>query len=259
MASPSQKPWEVQQGQATAPSDNGPAVSESPQDVIDENDPRLVSEVIDVNVEGDAYAQPAPPPDAKYHAKLKLEGVKQEGTSEKKDYTSKNFGKPPVPAYTTSISCQIIDSSGKYDGIVLYPAFGGGASTATRRDGTTQVATILARIRKPDGTPWAAPGLKLKQKEWMDLFVKALATEPEIGVETSWEASCMKCSEELKPQGKYASRTTGMHHFPPESDPAKRKAGLTFQPEIKCSVNPSHGYSKARAIVTRFLHLHELK
>lgn len=258
MATPA-KPWEVSQGQNAGAVDNGPVVSDAPQDVIDENDPRLISEPLDINLDADAYAQPAPPPDAKYKAKLKLEGVKQDGTSEKKQYASKNFGKPPVPAFTTSISCQLIDASGKYDGIILYPAFGGGASTAPRRDGSSQVATILTRIKKPDGTAWAPAGVKLNQKEWMDLFVRVMATEPEIGVETAWEASCMKCAEELKPQGKYAARTTGMHHFPPENDPAKRKLGLSNQPEIKCSVNPNHGYSKARAIVTRFLHLHELK
>lgn len=254
------KPWEVNAGQQGA-SDTGPEVSSAPQELIDENDPRLISEPLDVNVDADAYAQPAPPPDGKYRAKLKLEGVKQEGTSEKKSYAPKNFGKPPVPAYATSISCQLIDANGKYDGIVLYPAFGGGVSTAVRRDNSSQVGTILARIKKPDGSAWAPAGVKMNPKEWMELLVKALATEPEIGVETSWEASCRECGEveKAKGSGKFAARTTGMHHFPPETDAAKRKAGLTNSPEIKCAVNPAHGYSKARAIVTRFLHLHELK
>ena len=50
-----------------------------------------------------------------------------------------------------------------------------------------------------------------------------------------------------------------MHHFPAETDAAKRKLGQAFQTEIKCSVNAGHGYARARAIVVRFMHLSELK
>jgi hypothetical protein len=241
----------------------GPVPSDAPHEIIDENDPRLVSESLDANVEGDAYAQPAPPPDRTWRAKLKLEGVKQEGTSDVKPYTTGQTKKPPViPYFTTNISCSIIDPSGKYDGITVYPQFGGGANTNRRKDGTTQVTTILNRIKKPDGTPWAAAGQKMSQLEWIKLFVQALAGEPEIGVETQWEASCQKCAEIAKAQqykNGYPTRTTGMHHFPPEQDAAKRKVGLTNSPELKCAVDASHGYSKARAVVVRFLHLHELK
>jgi hypothetical protein len=234
--------------------------SDAPQELIDENDPRLVSESLDVNLEADAYAQPAPPIDGKYRAKLKLEGVKQEGTTDRKDYAASQTKKAPViPYYTTNISCSLIDPSGKYDGITLYPAFGGGVNTNRRRDGSTQVTTILCRLKKADGTPWATTGMKMSQLEWIKLFVKALATEPEIGVETAWEASCQKCGEELKKKGEYATRTTGMHHFPPEQDAGKRKLGQLFSPEIKCAADASHGYARARAIVVKFLHLTELK
>ena len=252
------KPWEVQQD-PTQGDPSAPEVSSAPQDIIDENDPRLVSETMEVNVDADAYAQPAPPPDAKYRAKLKLEGVKQDGTTERKDYTSRNFGKPPQPAYTTSISCKILDSTGRYDGLILYPAFGGGANTSARKDGSSQVATILARLKKPDGTPWVTSATRMNQKEWMELFIKVLATEPEIGVQTAWEASCRQCGDDLKPQGKFAARTQGMNHFPMENDAAKRKLGQTHSPEIKCAVNAGHGYARARAIVVSFHHLSELK
>jgi hypothetical protein len=261
----SNAPWAPSQGaapstQADAPKANGPTQpSDAPQDLIDENDPRLVSESLDVNVEGDAYAQPAPPPDGKYRAKLKLEGVKVEGSSEAKPYTSGQTSRAPIiPYFKTGISCSIIDPSGRFDGIVVYPQFGG-VNTNRRRDNTTQVTTILNRTKKPDGTPWAPTGLKMTQKEWIELFVRALAGEPEIGIETAWEASCQKCAEELKPQNKYPVRVLGMHHFPQERDNAKLKAGYMFTPEIKCAVNAAHGYGRARAVVVRFLHLHELK
>jgi hypothetical protein len=265
MSSPA--PWAPTQGSPATQADpskpNGPAPqqqvpSDAPQELIDENDPRLISESLDANLEADAYAQPAPPPDGKYRAKLKLEGVAQEGVQERKPYGT-GANRQKVPYFKTGLSCSIIDPSGKYDGIVCYPAFGGGANTDRRRDGSTQVTTILTRLKKPDGTPWAAAGMKMSQLEWIQLLVKALGTEPEIGIETAWEASCMACATELKPSGKYALRTTGMHHFPQETDGAKRKAGQQFQPEIKCAANPGHGYARARAIVIKFLHLSELK
>ena len=266
----SSTPWAPQQGAAPSTTEEakpngaaqhaGAAPADVPQEIIDENDPRLISESLDTNLEADAYAQPAPPIDGKYRAKLKLEGVKQEGTTDVKPYTVGQTSKPPIiPYYKTNISCSIIDPSGKYDGITVYPQFGGGANTNRRRDGSTQVSTILARIKRPDGQPWAQSGVKMTPREWIELFVKALAGEPEIGIETQWEASCQKCGEELKAQGKYSTRTTGMHHFPAEKDPAKLKAGQRNTPEILCAVNAAHGYSRARAIVVRFLHLHELK
>lgn len=255
------KPWEATQGlgsETAADNHADSAAADASQEILDENDPRLVSESLDINPDADAYAQPAPPPDGKYRAKLKLEGVKQEGTDEKKDFTSKMGKKSSLPFYSTRLSASIIDSSGKYDGITVYPAFGGSASTEARKDGSTQVTTILQRLRQPDGSPYIAPGAKKTAKEWIQLLVKALATEPEIGIETQWEASCMKCSEELKPKGEYATTTRGMHRFPAEQDGGKRKLGQTNVPELKCERNPSHGYSRARANIGRFLHLHEL-
>src|SRR5271154_2691239 len=49
----------------------------APVDTIDENDPRLTSEDLNVNLEANAYALPAPPPaGGRYGAKLKLLPVK---------------------------------------------------------------------------------------------------------------------------------------------------------------------------------------
>lgn len=256
------KPWEVSQGsgEGGGVATDTPVPSDAPQEVIDENDPRLTSEALDVNVEADAYAVPAPPPDRLYRAKLKLTGIKVEG-GENKPYTTGSNKKSGKPFYKTQISCTIIDASGKYDGITVYPAFGGGANTDLRKDGSTQVTTILQRLKRPDGTPWAAAGTKLNQKEWIELFVKALAGEPEIGIETQWEVSCLKCAEAAKAadyKDGYPSRTNGMHRFPQEMDPAKRKAGQLYSPELKCTKDPSHSYSKARAQVVRFLNLSEV-
>jgi hypothetical protein len=276
MATPS-KPWEVSQGsQGGAPSQpgqpgeapvNGAApVSSDVQDVIDPNDPRLVSEAVDVNVEGDAYAQPSPPPDGKYRIKLKLEGIEKADKSHL-DYEHTATKKAPVmPYFHTRISATIIDPTGKYDGIKVYPEFGGYVGTLQNKDRSTKVATILARLKRPDGQPWVNSTMKMDQKGWMDLFVKALAGEPEIGGELQWQASCEQCGKEAKAareQGKdaaYPANVNGMHRFPQEQSADKRKsAGHGYSSEVKCQKDASHGYSRAQARIVRFLHTHELK
>src|SRR5579864_677325 len=108
-------PWAPQQGSPDSKQDeakpNGttaaPVPSSEPQDIVDPNDPRLISETLDANLEADAYAQPAPPPDGKYRAKLRLEGVKQDGTDEKKDYGTGMNKKTKIPYFRTGISCSI--------------------------------------------------------------------------------------------------------------------------------------------------------
>src|SRR5258708_5117176 len=91
--------------------------SEAPQDLIDPNDPRLTSEELNVNVGADAYAQPAPPPDARYRAKLKHLRPKDDRQQEV-DYLAKKWGtKVPQLVYVTGLEASIIDPSGKYDGL----------------------------------------------------------------------------------------------------------------------------------------------
>lgn len=240
---------------AQAPS--APEPGAEPQELIDSNDPRLTSEDVTMNVEGDAYAQPAPPPDGKYRTKLKLMQV-EDAQGGKHDYLPKLTKRPPIVPYLfTAIEARILDPSGKYDNI---PVFDRWVGTFMNRDGATKVSTILARLKKPDGTPYVTPGMRLSHKGWMDLFVKALAGEPEIGIETAWEWSCQTCGEEAEKAGKpYPRSVTGMSKFPAEADPAKRKNGQLFQPEMKCQVNPAHGYSRAQVRPARFLHLSELK
>lgn len=237
------------------------AISEAPQEIIDLNDPAFTSEVL-VNTEGDAYAQPAPPPDGRYRAKLKLEGLKDAADAAgapvnylPKKHTNRSGIVDQVYLYTT-IKAEIIDPSGKYDGIPLFDSWVG---TFQGRDGSTKVATILARLKKPDGSPWITPGMRINQTAWMELFVKALAGEPEIGVETMWEWSCQGCGEEAKAQGKqYPKSIQGMGKFP--LDASKSKPGNpVYSPEMKCQINPAHQFSRARATIARFIALSELK
>jgi hypothetical protein len=225
--------------------------SNAPQDILDPNDPRLTSEALDVNTDADAYAQPAPPPDARYRAKLTLEQV-QDDKQQRHDYLPKLSKKPPIQAYFfTGIKATIIDPSGKYDGIPIYDRWVG---TYLGRDGSTKVATILSRLKKPDGTAWIEKGKRYNHKEWIELLVKALAGEPELGIETIWEWSCQACGEAADKQGQSRPRSImGMTKFPYN---AQTKL---YTPELKCQVNPAHGYSRARPSIARFLSLDELK
>ena len=94
----------------------------------------------------------------------------------------------------------------------------------------------------------------------MLLFVKALSGEPEIGIETAWEASCQACGEAAKKAGTgYPQTIRGMHRFPAQTDPNKRKAGEQFDPETFCPVNRAHGTMRAQARIQGFLSLKELK
>jgi hypothetical protein len=225
--------------------------SQDVKEALDPNDPRFTSEALDVNTEGDAYAQPAPPPDGKYRAKLTLEKVRDDKQQEH-DFMPMLSKKPPVQAYlATALKASIIDPSGKYDGIPLYDRWVG---TFMGRDGSTKVSTILARLKRPDGQPWIEKNRKYNHKEWMDMLLKALAGEPEIGIETQWEWSCQGCGEEAKKSGgAYPKSVMGMNKF--AYDAQKRM----HVPEMKCQVNVAHGYSRARASISRFLSTSELK
>lgn len=234
--------------------------SDAPQDLLDPNDPRLISEELNVNPEADAYAQPAPPPDADYRAKLKLARPK-DAQGQEVDYLPKLWGagggKAGQAVFVTGLEASIIDPSGKYDGLKSYDF---NVSTFIGRDNATKVGTILNKLRRPDGKPWTDKHTRGNAKFWIDLLVKALAGEPEIGITTAWEWSCADCGKAAKASGNaYPRSVVGMHKFPPEQDSKKRAAGQLFSPEMKCQVNIAHGYSRARITIAKFLSLEELK
>jgi hypothetical protein len=174
--------------------------------VVDLNDPRLTSEQLNENAEGDAYAVPPPIPDGKWRAKLKQVDIKDaEGQLRRFAafcYPKMNDGKPFL---ATNMECQILESSGKWDGIKITEYW---VKTAIDRSGNSQVGTLLTKLKQPL-TP-ASPGQRMEQ------FLKVLAAEPELVVETAWEASCMTCQEAAKKRGERAPKPflVGMHRFP---------------------------------------------
>jgi hypothetical protein len=259
-------PFATQPTTQPAPQQNGAALpSEAPQEMIDPNDPRLVSEPQDVNLGADAFAAAPLPPAGRYKAKLKLEGVKDEQGHVSPWSISKTV-KDGSPYYQTTVSATIIDPSGKWDGITLYPAFGGYVGTLLNKQGASKIGTIIGKLGpQPSGQPWVPPGAKLNQKQWIELFVKALAGEPTIGIEVEWTWNCQVCSDAVKTakaagqQANYARSFEGMTHFPLEQDKQKQLQGHRYSPDKMCEVNKGHGFSRARAYIHSFLSESEVK
>lgn len=239
-------------GQAAGP--NGAASElDVPQETFDINDPAFTSEALDVNVDANAYEQPTPPPDRKWRAKLKL--LKQtDDRKQEVDYVAAKWGQDkPQMVLVANVQAIISDPSGKYDGL---SAFDRTVSTFLMRSGGTKVQTFLAALRKPDGTPYVTKDTpKMVARQWMDLLTKALAGEPEVGIESQWEWSCAACADEARKSSARRPRgVVGMHHFPPSP-----KVRGEYDPEMKCAVNPAHGYSRARVQIANVFPLAQLK
>jgi hypothetical protein len=231
---------EPQQGTDQPATDNADGLN-SPVG-IDPNDPALTSESLDYNPEGDAYASPPPLPDGQWRAKLKQIDVKDNAGQPTRFKAGKT--KQGALYLMTALEATIIDPNGKFDGLHVWDRF---VSTMLRNDKTIPAATICYMLGKP------APA-RANHKELMDHLLKVLAGEPEVGIETAWEWSCQKCGEEAKAKGeKYPKSILGMQKFPRDA-----KTGL-YSPDLKCEVNPAHGFSSAQPRIRRYIKLTDLK
>jgi hypothetical protein len=228
---------------------DSPLPGDEPQDLIDPDDPRLTTEIQDVNVNANAYAVPVPIPDGKYRVRLKLE--KQKVGTEEKDFIPKPHEKNG-PYYACSISATVIaPDKPMFDGAVIYDPW---VSTFRQKGGGTKIQTILMLLTNPLGKPYITDGTKMNQRGWIDTFIKALAGEPELVAETIWEWNCQKCAEEAKAKKESRPNSVkGMYKFPP----SKTVRGQ-FDPELKCEVNKAHGYSRARPRISQLLPLSSL-
>ena len=243
---------DVQYADPAAENSSSPAGANgaSQEPAIDINDPRLTSETIDINPEADAYARPPQLPDGKWRAKLKSMDVK--GPDGKPAHFSPKLDKQGKPYLFTALEASIIDHTGQFDGIRLNDYF---VSTMVRRDQSTAVSTILNKLGSP--APRTAT-----HSQYISLLLKALAGEPEIGIESAWEWSCQKCGEEADKKGEKRPRSVyGMHNFAQMQvkDSATGKLVMRPNPERKCDVNPAHGISIARPRINAYLSLDELK
>src|SRR5882724_1611034 len=133
---------------------------------IDINDPRLVSENIEIDPQGDAYAMPPVLPDGKWRAKLKSKDV---GKAPNQKKFAPKLDRDQRPYLYTALEADVIDHSGKFDGITVPDYF---VSTQVRRDGSSAAATVLARLGKPAQRTTTHGSL-------MNDLLQALAGEPE--------------------------------------------------------------------------------
>lgn len=176
-------------------------------EIVDINDPRLLSESLHENPEGDAYAIPPPPPDGKWRAKLTSVPVKNKAKGTEEPYIAVRYAKMNngVPYLVTNVQAQILDSSGKYDGVKITDYH---VKTVPGKDGSSPVSTILVRLKQTI-TP-ASPAGRMEQ------FMKVLASEPELVIETAWRAACQSCQEKAEKRGtkKPGDFVLGMHRFP---------------------------------------------
>ena len=225
------------------------AALDAQADVPDPNDPRLTSEPLDIKEGVDVYAFPPPPPDAKYRAKIKIV-PQDDGKGGKVDAVPK-IHKDGQLFYRHVVECSIIDhASGKYDGVKVYERW---ADTHVGPKGGSSVSTILDLLKKPDGTPWRTPGARLTHRDYSDLFIKALAGEPEVGIETQWDWSCPDCGKLAKEKSEpYPRSMRGMQKFPQDAS-ASKPGHLVYQNEVQCQKVVAHGFSRAQIRIARFL------
>jgi hypothetical protein len=234
MSTPSFEPtYEGGPSEASATTTHGANGSAQAAEVIDLNDPRLMSEQLSENPAGDAYAVPPPLPDGKWRAKLKQVDIKDSKGNLQRFaafcYPKMNDGKPFL---ATNMECTILDSSGKHDGVKLTEYW---VKTVVERSGNSQIGTILVKLKQP--LVPATPGARMEQ------FLKVLAAEPEIVVETAWEAQCMTCGDVAKKKGDRAPKPflLGMHRF------AQLRSG-GHDPVTACPVCKSQVRAQARIV-----------
>lgn len=193
-------------------------------EIVDLNDPRLMSEQLTENPQGDAYAIPPPLPAGKWRAKAKQVDIRDDkGTMQRFAAfvrAKMNDGKPFL---ATNVEFTVLESTGKWDGTKLTEYWV--KTVVEQRSGTSQIATLLAKLKQP--VVPATLGAR------MDQFLKVLAGEPEIVIETDWEASCMQCQEIAKKKGEKQPRPfmLGMHRFPQ----VKIQGVMQYDPVVKCS------------------------
>jgi len=249
-SAPQEEPRE-QTGSGHGPNGSAGQGIDAVAETFDINDPRLISEPLEVNLEADSYAMPEPLPDGRWRAKLKVMKPLENGKEVDLGFIVKKHERSGQLYLSTGLEATTVSTSEKLNGL---KAFDSWVSTFIGKDGGSKISTILTRLKRPDGKLWAEPGSRYTHRAWMDLFIKAMAGEPELGIESQWEWSCQACGEAAAKAGeRYPRSVNGMHKFP--VNPKTKH----YDPEMKCQVNPAHGYSRARVRISAVLPLSEVK
>ena len=187
--------------------------------LIDPNDPRLTSEALTVDASADAYAVLPVIPDGKWRAKAKQTDIK-DARGQLQRYATFDYLQDRKPFFATNVEFSIIDHSGKFDGVplTLYHV----RTNVEERRGTSQAATLTLKL---GGT---LPPNGSSHKAYMDALQAALAPEPEVIIETAWEASCQACQDAAEKAGQRKPRAflQGMHRFPATREPGVHEASV---------------------------------
>lgn len=211
---------------------------------IDMNDPALMSEQLDIDTAADAYAIPPPPPDGKWRAKLKIVDIKDADGQAKQfraaRFDSMNDGKP---FFVVNVEASLIDVGGKFDGIKAIQYWV--KSQVDRRKNIDEMSTIT----KAAGGQVVARGTHADR---LAALQKALAGEPEVIVETHWDAQCQSCQEAADKKGERKPKAfkIGMHNFPQPS------AGK-YDPMVSCPT--CHSSCRAQLRIGGFYNVKEMK
>jgi hypothetical protein len=213
--------------------------------VIDVNDPQLTSESLTAeDASQNAFSQPPPPPDGKWRAKLKIVDIKDEDGQMKQvrgaRYDNMNDGKAFL---VVNVEASLIDVTGKNDGIKATQYWV--KSAMDRRKNVSEMTTITKAAGGAIAPPTAG------ERARYDALAKALAGEPEVIVETFWEASCQACQEKAKAKKGKAPRPflLGMHRFP-------QSAGKP-DPMVQCPT--CHSSCRAQLRIGGFYNVKEMK
>ncbi len=211
---------------------------EARNEIVDINDPRLMSEQLSENPTGDAYAIPPPLPAGKWRAKAKQVDIKDDrGVLQRFAAFARAKMNDGKPFLATNVEFTVLTSNEHFDGTKLTEYWV--KTLVEQRSGTSQIATLLAKFKQP--VVPATPGARMEQ------FLKVLAAEPEIVIEADWEASCMTCQEAAKKAGERAPKAflLGMHRFPQ----AKLNGVSQPDPVVKC---PKGHQVRAQARIVNF-------
>lgn len=222
-------------GAATSDQNSPPSgATASPAEFIDPNDPRLTSEVVTQDLTQDAYAITPPLPDGRWRAKLKQVDIKDDrGNMQRSAGFSRAKMSGGKPFLATNVESSVIDLTGKFDGVKLTEYWV--KTLVDERKGISQIGTLLCKL----GTP---PPASTTQAELMALFLKKLAGEPEIVIETAWNADCQSCQETAKKRGDKTPRPflVGMHRFP--------QTAKGPDPVVQCPTCKSQVRAQARIV-----------
>jgi len=179
--------------------------------VVDLNDPNLLLAEFDTNSDIDPYAAPPPVADGTYLVKIKQIDVKGPNGELVRHTVRTGTGENAKAYAFTALEARIIDPGAPFDNFVVFDRF---VSTLPARNGGVPIVRILTCL----GVQLPA---RINAKILLDAFFNAVASEPELRIETEWEGSVSKeDADKLYAAGvdkKKFPRVYGMRKFPQDS------------------------------------------